>query len=194
MSNFMIFFTEIGEPQPSFTDWATPLCALGYDREKSEAPKGPVLKCYDHHSQDNTQKSYGCSQNQESHEKCQGASTLSWNRIRGEKISKYQVTFRYPFCIWLSQYFVQTMVENSKSVGGMGRRIFNQNEMNEYADASVPEQEEKDDLLKEVPDYERSAKAKAQMETFVKDFNTLVISDKSGSKSKEWFLISSKCC
>ena len=57
--------------------------------------------------------------------------------------------------------------------------------MNEYADASVPEQEEKDDLLKEVPDYERSAKAKAQMETFVKDFNTLVISDKSGSKSKE---------
>ena len=77
------------------------------------------------------------------------------------------------------------MVENSKSVGGMGRRIFNQNEMNEYADASVPEQEEKGDLLKEVPDYERSAKAKAQMETFVKDFNTLVISDKSGSKSKE---------
>merc|ERR1711899_194597 len=66
----------------------------------------------------------------------------------------------------------------------MGRRIFNQNEMNEYADASVAEQEEKDDLLKEVPDYERSAKAKAQMETFVKDFNTLVISDKSGSKSK----------
>ena len=86
------------------------------------------------------------------------------------------------------------MVENSKSVGGMGRRIFNQNEMNEYADASVPEQEEKDDLLKEVPDYERSAKAKAQMETFVKDFNTLVISDKSGSKSKEGFLISNKCC
>ena len=86
------------------------------------------------------------------------------------------------------------MVENSKSVGGMGRRIFNQNEMNEYADASVPEAEEKDDLLKEVPDYERSAKAKAQMETFVKDFNTLVISDKSGSKSKEGFLISSKCC
>ena len=96
-----------------------------------------------------------------------------------------QVPFRYLLCIWLSQYFVQTMVENSKSVGGMGRRIFNQNEMNEYADASVPEQEEKDDLLKEVPDYERSAKAKAQMETFVKDFNTLVISDKSGSKSKE---------
>ena len=190
----MILFTEIGEPQPSFADWATPLCPSGYDREESEAPQGPVLKRDDHHSQDNTQKSYGCPQNQESHEKCQGASTLSWDCIRGEKINICQVTFRYLLCFSLSKYFVQTMVENSKSVGGMGRRIFNQNEMNEYADASVAEQEEKDDLLKEVPDYERSAKAKAQMETFVKDFNTLVISDKSGSKSKEWFLISSKCC
>ena len=65
----MIFFTEIGEPQPSFTDWATPLCTSGYHREESEVSEGPVLKCYDHHSEDNTQKSYGCTQNQESHEK-----------------------------------------------------------------------------------------------------------------------------
>ena len=39
----MIFFTEIGEPQPSFTDWATPLCPSGYDREESEASEGSIL-------------------------------------------------------------------------------------------------------------------------------------------------------
>lgn len=74
------------------------------------------------------------------------------------------------------------MVLNNEKVGGFGsRRLFNKNEI---VESSGKEPVSDDDILKDVPDYERSNRKKAQMQTFLKDFNTLVISEKSTSKSK----------
>ena len=63
------------------------------------------------------------------------------------------------------------MVLNNEKVGGFGsRRLFNKNEIVEN---SEKEPVSDDDILKDVPDYERSNRKKAQMQTFLKDFNTL---------------------
>ena len=84
------------------------------------------------------------------------------------------------------------MVSSRETVGGFGRRIFNKNEILECLEES--EMTEEEDILKDLPDYERSKLRKRKMQNFLRDFNTLVISDKSSSKSKEIICNADFCC
>ena len=73
------------------------------------------------------------------------------------------------------------MVSNSRRVGGFGRRIFNKTEITKDEDN---EENEEEDIMKDIPDYERSTNKRSELKHFVKDFNSLVINEKSASKSK----------
>ena len=48
----------------------------------------------------------------------------------------------------------------------------------------VTEENREEDVMKDVPDYERSTNKRSELQNFVKDFNSLVINEKSASKSK----------
>lgn len=84
------------------------------------------------------------------------------------------------------------MVSSRDTIGGFGRRIFNKNEILESFEES--ELNEEEDILKDLPDYERSKLRKIKMQNFLRDFNTLVISEKSSSKSKERICNADFCC
>ena len=75
------------------------------------------------------------------------------------------------------------MVSNSRLVGGFGRRIFNKTEIKKQEE-EVTEENREEDVMKDVPDYERSTNKRSELQNFVKDFNSLVINEKSASKSK----------
>ena len=75
------------------------------------------------------------------------------------------------------------MVSNSRLVGGFGRRIFNMTEIKKQEE-EVTEENREEDVMKDVPDYERSTNKRSELQNFVKDFNSLVINEKSASKSK----------
>lgn len=75
------------------------------------------------------------------------------------------------------------MVSNSRLVGGFGRRIFNKTEIKKQEE-EVTEENREEDVMKDVPDYERSTNKRSELQNFVKDFNNLVINEKSASKSK----------
>ena len=78
------------------------------------------------------------------------------------------------------------MVTNSKVVAGLGRRIFNKKEILKEEET---EEVEEEDIMKDVPDYERSTNKKTEIQQFTTLFNTLVIPENSTSKSKEGFLV-----
>ena len=78
------------------------------------------------------------------------------------------------------------MVSNSKCVAGLGRRIFNKKEILKEIET---EEVEEEDIMKDVPDYERSTNKKSEIQHFTTLFNTLVINENSTSKSKEGFLV-----
>ena len=82
------------------------------------------------------------------------------------------------------------MVSNSKCVAGLGRRIFNKKEILKEIET---EEVEEEDIMKDVPDYERSTNKKTEIQQFTTLFNTLVINENSTSKSKEGFLIFTVC-
>ena len=78
------------------------------------------------------------------------------------------------------------MVSSSKCIAGLGRRIFNKKEiLNEIETEEV----EEEDIMKDVPDYERSTNKKTEIQQFTTLFNTLVINENSTSKSKGRFSI-----
>ena len=78
------------------------------------------------------------------------------------------------------------MVSNSKCVAGLGRRIFNKKEILKEIET---EEVEEEDIMKDVPDYERSTNKKTEIQHFTTLFNTLVINENSSSKSKEGFIL-----
>ena len=78
------------------------------------------------------------------------------------------------------------MVSNSKCIAGLGRRIFNKKEILEEKETVEVEEE---DIMKDIPDYERSTNKKTEIQHFTTLFNTLVINENSTSKSKEGFSI-----
>ena len=76
------------------------------------------------------------------------------------------------------------MVSNSLHDEGFGRRIFDKKEILEGNDLEIEENEE-EDVMKDIPDYKRSNNKRQELQHFFNDFNSLVINEKSGSKSKE---------
>ena len=82
------------------------------------------------------------------------------------------------------------MVANSKCVAGLGRRIFNKKEILKEIET---EEVEEEDIMKDVPDYERSTNKKTEIQQFTTLFNTLVINENSTSKSKEVFIYIKNC-
>lgn len=74
------------------------------------------------------------------------------------------------------------MVSKSQVVGGFGRRIFNKKEI---VMEEANEENDEEDVMKNIPDYERSTNKRLELQHFINDFNSLVLKEKSTSKSKE---------
>ena len=74
------------------------------------------------------------------------------------------------------------MVSKSQVVGGFGRRIFNKKEI---VMEEANEENDEEDVMKNIPDYERSTNKRIELQHFINDFNSLVLKEKSTSKSKE---------
>ena len=75
------------------------------------------------------------------------------------------------------------MVSKSQVVGGFGRRIFNKKEI--VMEEANEENDGEEDVMKNIPDYERSTNKRLELQHFINDFNSLVLKEKSTSKSKE---------
>ena len=74
------------------------------------------------------------------------------------------------------------MVSKSQVVGGFGRRIFNKKEI---VMEEANDENDEEDVMKNIPDYERSTNKRLELQHFINDFNSLVLKEKSTSKSKE---------
>ena len=81
----------------------------------------------------------------------------------------------------------QEMCSKTQTISGFGRRIFEKKEINKKKTEDINDKEkekEETDVLKDLPDYERSQEKRLEIQNFLNDYNKLVIDEKSGSRSK----------